>query len=252
VTIHLIKRSCLSYQASDVEESWEDIQDCQRALLILNQCLLNNLSTRLSLESISHHLKDKESKRKISNYIHHHYHHHVQQQNHSLTAQYLCVWYLITNTTFADSRSPWVLFPPFVRTITVASDESEDTSREPPDPDTIELSDMGDSNKVYERSCWSTTVNRFKNVYKYIKEKIISSQQYLLLTIHSLQVWVSPAAISVATLTVRFPACKSSSNTSASTSVPDSSVKCSSVSSGRSSFWMTNKNIRFRAMEKLQ
>jgi len=41
----------------------------------------------------------------------------------------------------------------FIISISVASDESEDTSREPPDPDTDELSDMGDSNEVYERSC---------------------------------------------------------------------------------------------------
>ena len=56
------------------------------------------------------------------------------------------------HTSFADSRSVWVLFPPFVLTITVASDESEDNSKESPDTDAGELSDMDDSIEVYDRS----------------------------------------------------------------------------------------------------
>ena len=106
--------------------------------------------------------------------------------------------------------------------ITVASDES-DVCKESCDSD--ELSDMDDSNE--DRSCWSTTVKSFWKMYTQ-KEKT--------------QWQVSPVDFSVVTLTVRFPECKSSSNTSASTSVPDSSVKCSSVSS--SNFWMTGeKNV---------
>lgn len=147
-------------------------------------------------------------------------------------------------TTFAASRSAWVLVPPFVLTITVSSDESEDGSGESPETDTDEVFD---SNEVDDKSWWSTTWNS-----EFIKKKgvlvYLNANYDLLLPKQGV---VSPVDFSVVTVTVRFPACKSSSNTSASTSVPDSSVKCSSVSSGRFSFWMTKK-FTSREMEKLK
>lgn len=62
--------------------------------------------------------------------------------------------------------SAWVLVPPLVWIISVVSDESDDSCKVFTEADTDELSDVVDSNEVEDKSCWSTTANSLKNVYK--------------------------------------------------------------------------------------